>query len=66
MRKAATMAENRPVFQRYRYDVQIGYRLELTNTKKPFASSLQASVMSLSYSTDSFMYVYHIVFVESS
>jgi hypothetical protein len=66
MRKAATIAEKRPVFRRYRYDVRIGSRIELTNTKKPFASSLQASVMTLSYSAASFIYVYHIVFVESS
>ena len=66
MRKEATIAENKPVFQKLSVRYPHLMNGPLTNTRRPFASSLQPSVMKLSYSTASFMYVDHILFAESS
>lgn len=69
MRKAVTIALNRPDFRRHHYDscrISGLGGLGLTNTRKPLESCFQVSVKRVSYSSASFIYEVHIPFTESS
>ena len=64
MIKVATVAEKRPVYN-FVTTTNNGFcRLRRTKTRRPFASSFQALVMRLSYSSNIFKYVDHIVSFE--
>src|SRR6266853_6679239 len=59
MIKAPTIAEKRPVYHLVIATNSGFYRVRLTNTRRPPASSFQALVIRLSYLSNVFIYVSH-------